>query len=54
MMSKFSVFSGIIASTCLAVLFVPSFFVTLQHLDEARQARGQAKTLKPAGAETAE
>jgi len=49
-----SVFSGIIASTCLAVLFVPSFFVTLQRLDEARQARGQAKALKPASAETAE
>ena len=49
-----SVFSGIIASTCLAVLFVPSFFVTLQRLDEARHARGQAKTLKPASAETAE
>jgi multidrug efflux pump subunit AcrB len=49
-----SVLSGIIASTCLAVLFVPAFFVTLQHLDEARQARDQAKTLKPAGAETAE
>jgi HAE1 family hydrophobic/amphiphilic exporter-1 len=48
------VFSGIIASTCLAVLFVPSFFVTLQRLDEARHARGQAKTLKPARAETAE
>jgi HAE1 family hydrophobic/amphiphilic exporter-1 len=27
-----SVFSGMIASTCLAVVFVPSFFVVLQHL----------------------
>jgi HAE1 family hydrophobic/amphiphilic exporter-1 len=36
-----SVLSGIIASTCLAVLFVPSFFVVLQHLDEARKARKQ-------------
>ncbi|HEY1261548.1 MAG TPA: efflux RND transporter permease subunit [Stellaceae bacterium] len=34
-----SVFSGIIASTCLAVLFVPSFFAVLQRLDEARKAR---------------
>jgi HAE1 family hydrophobic/amphiphilic exporter-1 len=36
-----SVLSGIIASTCLAVLFVPSFFVVLQRLDEARKARKQ-------------
>jgi HAE1 family hydrophobic/amphiphilic exporter-1 len=34
-----SVLSGIIASTCLAVLFVPSFFVVLQRLEEARKAR---------------
>jgi HAE1 family hydrophobic/amphiphilic exporter-1 len=34
-----SVLSGIIASTCLAVLFVPSFFVVLQRLDERRKAR---------------
>ena len=42
-----SVFSGMIASTCLAVLFVPSFFVVLQRLDEWRkggdkQSVGQA------------
>lgn len=29
-----SVFSGMIASTCLAVLFVPSFYVLLQRLEE--------------------
>jgi HAE1 family hydrophobic/amphiphilic exporter-1 len=29
-----SVFSGMLASTCLAVLFVPSFFVVLQRLEE--------------------
>jgi HAE1 family hydrophobic/amphiphilic exporter-1 len=34
-----SVLSGIIASTCLAVLFVPSFFVVLQRFDEYRAAR---------------
>ena len=34
-----SVFSGMIASTCLAVLFVPSFFVVLQRLDERKQRR---------------
>jgi HAE1 family hydrophobic/amphiphilic exporter-1 len=32
-----SVFSGMIASTCLAVLFVPSFFVVLQRLEERRK-----------------
>jgi HAE1 family hydrophobic/amphiphilic exporter-1 len=31
-----SVFSGMIASTCLAVLFVPSFFVVMQRLDERK------------------
>ncbi len=32
-----AVFSGMIASTCLAVLFVPSFFVVLQRWQEGRQ-----------------
>ncbi len=36
-----SVFSGMIASTCLAVLFVPSFFVVLQRLEERRKPRKQ-------------
>ena len=34
-----SVFSGMLASTCLAVLFVPSFFVVLQRLDERKKRR---------------
>lgn len=34
-----TVFSGMIASTCLAVLFVPSFFVILQRFEEWRAAR---------------
>ena len=34
-----SVFSGMIASTLLAVVFVPSFFVVLQKLDERRKKR---------------
>ena len=34
-----SVFSGMIASTCLAVVFVPSFFVVLQRLQERLQRR---------------
>src|SRR5205823_14693038 len=29
-----TVFSGMLASTCLAVLFVPTFFVVMQRLDE--------------------
>ncbi len=32
-----AVFSGMIASTCLAVLFVPSFFVVLQRFEERRR-----------------
>ena len=34
-----SVFSGMIASTCLAVLFVPSFFTLLQGFEERRKSR---------------
>ena len=40
-----AVFSGMLASTCLAVLFVPSFFVILQ--------RWQERHRKPAPAATA-
>jgi HAE1 family hydrophobic/amphiphilic exporter-1 len=44
-----SVFSGMIASTCLAVLFVPSFFVLLQSFEERRKARkgGSAPIARP-------
>jgi HAE1 family hydrophobic/amphiphilic exporter-1 len=41
-----STFSGMVASTCLAVLFVPSFFVVMQRLEERRRA----KRTEPAGA----
>ncbi len=34
-----SVFTGMLASTCLAVLFVPSFFVVLQRFEEWRKGR---------------
>jgi hydrophobic/amphiphilic exporter-1 (mainly G- bacteria), HAE1 family len=34
-----TVFSGMIASTCLAVLFVPSFFVIMQRFEEWRRSR---------------
>ncbi|TCL69489.1 multidrug efflux RND transporter permease subunit [Rhizobium sp. BK251] len=43
-----SVFSGMIASTCLAVLFVPSFYVVLQRFEEYRQRR---KTKVPPAAQ---
>ncbi len=43
-----SVLSGIIASTCLAVLFVPSFFAVLQKLDERRVARKRRLSAVPA------
>ena len=36
-----TVFTGMIASTCLAVLFVPSFFVVVQRFEEWRKARKQ-------------
>ena len=34
-----TVFTGMIASTCLAVLFVPPFFVVAQHFEEWSKAR---------------
>ncbi|MBV8189459.1 MAG: efflux RND transporter permease subunit [Alphaproteobacteria bacterium] len=42
-----SVFSGMIASTCLAVLFVPCFFVLLQKLDERRKRGKPAAVAAP-------
>ncbi len=42
-----TVFSGMLASTLLAVLFVPSFFVLMQRLEE-RMARPKAAVLKAA------
>ncbi|HYZ31228.1 MAG TPA: efflux RND transporter permease subunit, partial [Crenalkalicoccus sp.] len=44
-----TVFSGMLASTCLAVLFVPSYFVILQRFEEWR-ARRKGKALVPAEA----
>ncbi len=44
-----TVFSGMIASTCLAVLFVPSFFVVVQRYEEWRSRRKrQAEAAQPA------
>jgi HAE1 family hydrophobic/amphiphilic exporter-1 len=42
-----TVFTGMIASTALAVLFVPSFFVVVQRFEEWRKGRSKAL---PAGA----
>jgi hydrophobic/amphiphilic exporter-1 (mainly G- bacteria), HAE1 family len=45
-----SVFSGMIASTCLAVLFVPSFFVVLQRFEERNKPVKEKKPAQvPAG-----
>jgi HAE1 family hydrophobic/amphiphilic exporter-1 len=38
-----TVFSGMIASTCLAVLFVPAFFVLVQEFEEWLKARKQRR-----------
>jgi len=43
-----SVFSGMIASTCLAVLFVPSFYVVLQRLEELRRRRSKSPAVADA------
>src|SRR5216684_1292366 len=42
------VFSGMIASTCLAVLFVPSFFTVLQRLEERGKPVKSAPAAEPA------
>jgi hydrophobic/amphiphilic exporter-1 (mainly G- bacteria), HAE1 family len=39
-----AVFSGMLASTCLAVLFVPSFYVVVRRFEEWRLARSAART----------
>lgn len=40
-----TVFSGMIASTCLAILFVPTFFVILQRFEERLAARKEKQRL---------
>ncbi len=42
-----TVFSGMIASTCLAVLFVPAFFVILQRFEEWRAERKTKRITLP-------
>jgi HAE1 family hydrophobic/amphiphilic exporter-1 len=41
-----TVFSGMIASTCLAVLFVPTFFVIVRRFENWLQERKERKTAK--------
>ncbi|RDV04786.1 efflux RND transporter permease subunit [Undibacter mobilis] len=38
-----TVFTGMLASTCLAVLFVPSFFVVIRAFEEWMKARGKGE-----------
>jgi HAE1 family hydrophobic/amphiphilic exporter-1 len=46
-----TVFSGMLASTCLAVLFVPAFFVVIQRFEDWRAAKKTpaAQPVSPAG-----
>jgi HAE1 family hydrophobic/amphiphilic exporter-1 len=48
-----AVMSGMMASTCLAVLFVPSFFTVLQRLEERRKKGKTPKAVPGAAAPTA-
>ncbi|MBV9811126.1 MAG: efflux RND transporter permease subunit, partial [Acetobacteraceae bacterium] len=43
-----TVFTGMLASTCLALLFVPSFFVVLQRFEERRVSRRPIAVAHPA------
>jgi hydrophobic/amphiphilic exporter-1 (mainly G- bacteria), HAE1 family len=42
-----AVFSGMIASTCLVVVFVPSFYVVMQRIDERRRSRAARNNAPP-------
>jgi HAE1 family hydrophobic/amphiphilic exporter-1 len=47
-----TVFSGMAASTCLAVLFVPSFFIVLQRFDEWLRGTKKTEAAPPAAEPT--
>lgn len=47
-----TVFSGMLASTCLAVLFVPTFFVVVQKFENWLRERKEKKTASQAVAQT--
>ena len=38
-----TVFSGMLSSTCLAVIFIPAFYVLIQRWEENRKAKKMAK-----------
>ena len=42
-----AVFSGMIASTCLVVVFVPSFYVVMQSLEERRKRKRAPEAAPP-------
>jgi HAE1 family hydrophobic/amphiphilic exporter-1 len=48
-----TVFSGMIASTCLAVLFVPTFFVVVQRFENWLKARKEKKRALQTASQTA-
>jgi HAE1 family hydrophobic/amphiphilic exporter-1 len=45
-----AVFYGMISSTCLVVVFVPSFYVVMQRLEERRKRRAASTLAPPDGA----
>lgn len=49
-----SVFTGMISSTCLAVVLVPAFFVVLQRLDERRKRQKKKPSTASASPQTAQ
>jgi hydrophobic/amphiphilic exporter-1 (mainly G- bacteria), HAE1 family len=46
-----TVFSGMLASTCLVVVFVPSFYVVMQRLQERWTQRGGRNAADPVRAD---
>jgi hypothetical protein len=51
MVGGMTVFSGMFASSCVAVLFVPSFFVIVQRFEEWLLARKRARAARAAAKE---
>jgi HAE1 family hydrophobic/amphiphilic exporter-1 len=49
-----TVFSGMLASTCIAILFLPSMYVVVQRFEDWWGARASRRAAKPAPADAAE
>ena len=49
-----TVFSGMLASTCIAILFLPSMYVVVQRFEDWLRARGGRRAAQPAPADAAE